>query len=131
LNEGILFRPTHGIRRLVQIENCICKRCTAGIIKHAYMPRIVHDTIIELSMPISKPFELLDKSTDLEYLTLPWHHQHHRSSFIIIISIIIIIVVVILIAAIITIVIIIIIIIIINIIILGKLHARDYAPTGE
>ena len=68
----MFFHPTHGVRRLLQIENCGCKGCTVGIIKLVRMARTVYDKVMVLPMPMptSKPSELWNKSTDdLEYLS--------------------------------------------------------------
>ena len=69
------------------IENCSCKGCTNGIIKVVRIPRTVYDKVMELpmSMPVIKPSELWDKSTDLEYLSfteaqrLPFTNKYQPS----------------------------------------------------
>ncbi len=53
------------------VQNCSCNGCNNRVIKPVRMPRSVYEKVMEfpMPMPILKPIGLLDKASDVQYLS--------------------------------------------------------------
>jgi hypothetical protein len=64
------------------VSSCTCEACTKGLFKPLRMPRQECDNVIEFPMPIPKPTNVSELSTDLHYLSftdakrLPFTNEH-------------------------------------------------------
>ena len=64
------------------MSSCTCEACTKGLFKPLRMPRQECDNVIEFPMPIPKPTNVSELSTDLHYLSftdakrLPFTNEH-------------------------------------------------------
>ena len=72
-------------KHAINKENCICKACSAGIIKQVRMPPSVYNKVREFPMPMPIPKPLVMGDVDLPYMTfaeaqvLPFTGEHQPS----------------------------------------------------
>jgi len=69
----------------INTEHCICKACSAGIIKQVRVPPSVYNKVKDFSMPMPFPKSLVMGDVDRHYMTfaeaqvLPFTGEHQPS----------------------------------------------------